>query len=162
MAADAEQEFATEIPASQATCFEVVMDFEAYPRWSSAIQEVSVLETDKAGRGRIIEFIIDMRFKRVRYVLDYAYKKPSELTWRSVEGDIEAIEGSYRFRKLGPDLTEARCQQSIQLGFWVPGPLRKLAERTALRQSVLEFKEEVERVVAAKAPPKKSGARRRA
>ena len=156
MAADAEQEFATEIAASQTACFEVVMNFEAYPRWSSVIQEVSVLETDKAGRGRIVEFILDMRIKRIRYVLDYAYKKPSELTWRSVEGDVEAVEGFYKFRKLGPELTEATCRQTIQLGFWVPGPLRKLAERTALRQSVLEFKEEVERVVAAKAGLKKS------
>ena len=31
----------------------------------------------------------------------------------------------------------------------MPGPLRKLAERTALKQSVTEFKAEVERRIAA-------------
>lgn len=162
MSADAEQEFTTEVAASQSDCFEAVMDFEAYPRWSSAIQEATVLQVDGAGFGRIVEFYIDMRFKRVRYVLEYSYKKPGELTWRSVDGDVEAIEGAYCFRKLGPQLTEVTCRQSIRLGFWVPGPLRKLAERTALRQSVLEFKDEVERVAAERAarPARKGAARR--
>jgi hypothetical protein len=155
MAADAEQEFTTEIAASQAVCFDAILDFEAYPRWSSAVQEANVLETDRAGQGRIVEFFIDMRIKRVRYVLEYSYKKPTELTWRSVDGDVESVEGAYRFRKLGPQLTEASCRQVVSLGFWVPGPLRKLAERTALRQSVLEFKEEVERVVAESAAAKR-------
>ena len=92
-----------------------------------------------------------MKIRSVRYVLEYAYKKPTELTWHSVDGDVESIEGRYRFRKLGPASTEASCRQEIQLGFWLPGPLRKLAERTALKQSVTEFKAEVERRLAARA-----------
>lgn len=138
-----------QIAASPADCFRVIMDFEAYPRWSSAVRKVRVLERDDAGIGRVVEFRIDMRFKSIRYVLAYDYRKPSELTWRSVSGDVESIEGAYWFRRLGPRLTEATCRQAVELGFWVPGPIRKLAERTALRQSVLEFKEEVERRVAA-------------
>jgi hypothetical protein len=90
----------------------------------------------------------------VRYVLEYEYRKPGELTWRSVDGDVASIEGSYHFVRRADKNTDATCQQAIDLGFWVPGPLRKLAERTALRQSVHELKEEVERRVAAK-PPKK-------
>ena len=162
MAADAEQEFTAEVAASQAECFDVVMDFEAYPSWSSAVQEATILEKDAAGFGRIVEFFIDMRFKRVRYVLEYEHRKPTDLKWRSVDGDIQAIEGFYRFRKRSANLTEAICRQTIELGFWVPGPLRKLAERTALRQSVLEFKDAVEKHVAARAAggAKKKSAKR--
>jgi ribosome-associated toxin RatA of RatAB toxin-antitoxin module len=145
MGLDAAQEVVVQIAASAAECFDVILDFDRYPEWSSAIEQARVVERDKAGVGRIVEFQIDMKVRSVRYVLEYAYKKPSELTWHSVEGDVESIEGYYHFRKLGPALTEARCRQEIQLGFWVPGPLRRLAERTALRQSVEEFKAEVER-----------------
>jgi len=144
------QEFAVEIAASPADCFRIITDFAAYPRWSSAVRQARVLERDDAGIGRRVEFRIDMRFKSIRYVLAYDYRKPIELTWYLVEGDVESIEGAYQFRRLGPRLTEATCQQAVLLGFWVPGPIRKLAERTALRQSVLEFKEEVERRIASR------------
>jgi uncharacterized membrane protein len=143
-------EFSTEIEASPLDCFKAIVDFERYPQWSSAIEDVAVLERDADGIGRIVEFRINMRFKVIRYVLSYAYRKPTELTWRSVDGDVESIEGSYGFEKREGNRTYTTCRQAVSLGFWVPGPLRKLAERTALRQSVLEFKQEVERRVAAR------------
>jgi ribosome-associated toxin RatA of RatAB toxin-antitoxin module len=149
MSLDAAQEVSVEIAASPAACFDAILEFERYPEWSSAIQSARILERDADGIGRIVEFQIDMKIRSVRYVLEYTYKRPTELSWRSVEGDVESIEGRYRFRKLGAALTEATCRQEIQLGFWVPGPLRKLAERTALKQSVTEFKDDVERRQAA-------------
>jgi ribosome-associated toxin RatA of RatAB toxin-antitoxin module len=149
MGLDAAQEVAVEIAATPAECFETILDFERYPEWSSAVEQARVLERDRAGIGRVIEFHLDMKVRSVRYVLEYTYKKPTELLWHSVDGDLESIQGRYRFRKLGPALTEATCRQEIQLGFWMPGPLRKLAERTALRQSVHEFKAEVERRLSA-------------
>ena len=152
MGLDAALEVAVEIAATPAECFATILDFERYPEWSSAVQEARVVERDRAGVGRVIEFHIDMKVRSVRYVLEYSYKKSSELLWHSVDGDVESIEGRYHFRKLGPAHTEATCRQEIKLGFWVPGPLKKLAERTALRQSVDEFKAEVERRLAGEKP----------
>ncbi|OFV87480.1 MAG: hypothetical protein A3J75_03485, partial [Acidobacteria bacterium RBG_16_68_9] len=126
-------EFTTEIAASPLNCFKTITDFESYPRWSSAIEHAAIIERDRIGLGRVVEYHIDMRFKRIRYVLEYAYRKPEELTWRAVDGDIEFIEGSYHLRKLAPKLTAVTCRQAVSLGFWVPGPFRKLLERTALR-----------------------------
>lgn len=148
MTLDAAQEVSLQIAASPADCFAAIIEFERYPEWFSAVSSARVLERDKAGVGRVVEFTADMRIRTVRYVLEYAYKRPTELTWRSVDGDLESVQGRYTFRKLGPELTEATCRQEIQLGFWVPGPLRKIAERTALRQSVGELKTEVERRLA--------------
>jgi hypothetical protein len=73
------------------------------------------------------------------------YDKPTQLTWKSVDGDIEAIEGSYHFEKLGSARTRATCRQAVSFGFWVPGPLRSLMERQALKQAVLEFKAAAEK-----------------
>lgn len=145
MAIAGAQEFSVEIDATPPECFNAIMDFEQYPRWSAAIQEANVLERDARGMGRIVEFFIDMKFKRLRYVLDYAYEKPTTLTWHSVDGDIESVHGSYTFKKAANGRTVATCKQAITIGFWVPGPIRTLLERTALQQSVTEFKTEVER-----------------
>ena len=152
MSLDAAQEVTVEIDAPQADCFAAILDFDHYPEWSSAVTRARILERDAAGIGRVVEFHIDAKVKTLRYVLAYQHKKPSQLTWRSVDGDIESIEGIYRFRKLGPKRTEASCRQEIRLGFWLPGPLRRLAERTALAQSVNEFKDYVERLKAQPAP----------
>jgi uncharacterized membrane protein len=159
MPTDAAQEVTVEIDAPQADCFAAILDFERYPEWSTAVTQARILERDKTGVGRIVEFYLDAKVKKLRYVLDYAYKKPNQLTWRAIEGDIAAIEGAYTFRKLGANRTEAACRQEITLGFWLPGPLRRLAERTALAQSVDEFKRYVE-ALAAKPPPRPRSSRR--
>lgn len=148
MSLDAAQEVSVEIAATPAQCLDVLLDFERYPAWSSAVTKARILERDEAGVGRIVEFHVDAKVKTIRYVLEYKYKKPGSLTWKSVEGDVEAIEGYYKLRKLAGDRTEATCRQEITLGFWLPGPLRRLAERTALVQSVNEFRDEIERQLA--------------
>lgn len=139
------QEFATEVAASPDDCFAVIVDFESYPRWSSAVKEISVLERNAAGLAREVEFRIATPIKSIRYVLRYSYRKPTGLTWRSTDGDVESIEGAYSFRKRGAGRTEVCCRQAVRVGFWVPGPLRRLLEANAVRDSVLEFKGEVER-----------------
>jgi uncharacterized membrane protein len=149
MSVEGAQQYTLEIAAPAADCFEAILDFEAYPSWSSAVRQARIVERDRNGVGRVVEFAIDMKIRSVRYVLEYKYKKPTLLTWVSVGGDVEKIEGAYRFKKLSADRTEVTCEQSVRLGFWIPGAIRSLAERTALRQSVSEFKAEVERRLAA-------------
>lgn len=161
MSVEGAQQFTLEINAPIGDCFETILDFEAYPSWSSAVSHARILKRDRNGVGRIVEFAIDMKIRSVGYELEYSYKKPTLLTWVSVGGDVEKIEGAYRFKKLGPDRTEVTCEQSVRLGFWVPGPIRSLAERTALRQSVTEFKEVVERRLADKSSPKRGAKSRR-
>lgn len=155
MSAPTVQEYTTEIAATPLDCFKAVVDFDAYASWSSPVEKVVVVEHDEAGIGCVVEFHANMKIRTVRYVLEYEYRKPGELTWRSVDGDVASIQGSYHFVRRADKNTDATCRQAIDLGFWVPGTLRKLAERTALRQSVLELKEEVERRVSAKRSRKK-------
>ena len=135
-----EQEFSTEVHASLTHCFATITDFEHYPTWFSTVEQTEVLERYPNGLAKQVEFHVDMKLKTVRYVLEYTYDKPTQLAWESVAGDVEAIEGRYQFEKLGPALSRATCRQAVSLGFWLPGPLRSLIERQALKQSVLEFK----------------------
>ncbi|MBI4515133.1 MAG: SRPBCC family protein [Deltaproteobacteria bacterium] len=148
------QEFSAEVAAPVRDCFAAITDFDAYPAWSPAIEEIHVLERYPDGLARLVEFHINMKLKTLRYVLEYEYNEPHRLTWHSVEGDIQSIEGSYEFEKLTARTTQATCRQAVVTGFWVPGPIRRLLERSAVQQSVLEFKAEAERRSRAAAKPR--------
>jgi len=152
MALKGEQEFAAEIEAPIAQCYVTIIDFETYPEWCSPIERAKILEyrPGKEKRARFVDFSIDMKLRTVRYVLEYDYEKPTRLTWHSVDGDVESVAGEYVFEKLAANRTRATCRQAVSLGFWIPGPIRALAERQALKQSVLEFKAEAERRRASK------------
>ncbi|MBY0273868.1 SRPBCC family protein [Candidatus Binatia bacterium] len=143
--AEADQSFSADVDASIEQCWAVLLDFERYPTWSGPTTVATVLERDGDGRARRVEMTLDMKIRNVRYVLEYTYELPDRARWRLVEGDVAGIEGSYTFERLDDTHTRATCRQAVDLGFWVPGPLRRLIERQALRDSVLEFKGEVER-----------------
>ena len=142
--AETRQSFTTEIEASPEECYAVLLDFAAYPAWSSVISAASVRETDADGIPRIVEFDLDMTIKTIHYVLDYTGTPPALLEWKLVEGDVAGVEGCYRLERAGAK-TRATCEQAVDLGFWVPGPIRRIAEQKALKDSVLELKAEVER-----------------
>ena len=142
--AETRQSFTTEIDASPEECFAAILDFAAYPSWSSVITQTSVRETDADGVPRIVEFELDMTIKTIRYVLEYTASPPQRLDWTLVEGDVAGVEGSYLFEPAGKK-TRTTCEQAVDLGFWLPGPIRRIAEQKALKDSVLEFKAEVER-----------------
>ena len=144
--ADVQQSFTTPIAAPLPLCYAAIADFEAYPTWSSPITSTTVLDRHADGQPRRVEFVVDMKIRTVRYVLEYTWHPPNRLTWKMVEGDLASIEGSYVFKAKGPNRTTATCSQAISLGFWVPGLILRPLEQTALRQSVLEFKTEAERL----------------
>jgi len=140
---DLSQSYSTAIAGSVADCFAILTDFAAYPRWSGPVKECRVLERYPDGLARRVAFTLDMTVKTVHYVLEYTYDPPRGARWRLVEGDVKNVEGSYRFEENG-DQTSATCTQAVDVGFWVPGPIRRTFEKKALRDSVEEFKRAVE------------------
>jgi len=143
--AEAEQSYEVSIAADVEDCIDVLLDFERYPEWSSPILAARIETRDDAGRGHHVSFDLDMRIRTIRYTLAYSYDLPLHLAWKLVTGDLHDVEGSYQLQPERPGRVRASCRQRIDLGFWVPGPIRRMAERQALRDSVLEFKAEVER-----------------
>src|SRR5262249_5660138 len=141
--AEVRQSYSTAVAGTIDDCFAVLTDFDAYPQWSSRIRKCRVLERHSDGLAKRVEFTLDMTIKTIRYVLDYEYTRPTGATWRLVEGDVKDVEGSYHFDETPSGVT-ATCSQAVDLGFWVPGFIRSLAEAEALRLSVEEFKRAVE------------------
>lgn len=148
--AETEQGYTAEVDADVADCIEVLLDFERYPQWSAPITSTRVLSRDDAGRGRDVAFELDMKIRTVRYTLTYEYDLPSRLRWSLREGDVASVDGSYEIREIGSGRARVTCRQAIDVGFWIPGPLRRVFERTALRDSVHELKAAAERRAAAR------------
>lgn len=161
MSLNEEQEHSVEVAAPVSVCFTTITQFERYPAWFTGIVGARVVSRYPSGVGHQIEFKMSMPLKTIRYVLEYTYEEPERLSWKAVDGDVEAIEGTYVFEPLDASITRATCRQAIALGFWVPGPIRAMLERTALRQSVEEFKTAAETAARAAAAPAKTKPKRR-
>jgi len=138
------QRYTTEIAAGVTDCFAVITDFPAYPNWSGAVRTATVRECYPDGLPKRVEMEIDIKIRRIRYVLEYRYEPPAHLAWTLVEGDLQAVEGSYDFEEQDTGRTSVTCTQGVDIGFWIPGFLRSIFEAQALRDSVEEFKREVE------------------
>ena len=140
-----EQQSHTEVVgASIELCFDTIVDFEAYPEWFSGITEAQIIERDDARGLWTVGYSLDMMIKTLRYTLAYESERPNRLTWKLTQGDVSDVQGSYEFVALESDVTEATCTQGIDVGFWIPGPLRRTFERSALSDSVGEFKKMAE------------------
>ena len=140
---DFQQSHSATIAAPAAECFAVLTDFEAYPQWSGPVTECRVLDRYPDGLPRRVAFALDFTIKTLRYVLEYRYDPPHTAHWRLVEGDVKDVQGSYEFKE-ADGRTEATSSQAIDIGFWIPGPIRRPFEQKALRDSVEEFKQAVE------------------
>lgn len=140
---DFSQSYSASVAASIDDCFAVLTDFAAYPAWSGPVTECRILDRHPDGLPRRVAFALDFTVKTIRYVLEYTYEPPHTARWHLVEGDVKDVQGSYVFRARD-GTTEATCSQAIDIGFWVPGPLRRPFEQKALRDSVEEFKKAAE------------------
>jgi ribosome-associated toxin RatA of RatAB toxin-antitoxin module len=132
------------VRATPQACFDAITDYESFPDWQSAVRSVEVRTRDDLGRGVDVEFVIDVRVRRVRYVLRYAYDEPQRISWDYVEGDLRSIAGDYRFEDLGDGTTRATYRVELDPGRFVPGPVKKLLTDLTMQRSVDELKERAE------------------
>lgn len=125
-------------------CFETLVDFAKYPDVFRVIQSAKIESADAAAGRWQVQYELNAILKTVRYTLAYEAERPALLTWTMTTGDLAAIEGRYDLVELEPGLTEATCTQSIDVGMWVPGMVRRAFESSAVQDSVREFKQAAE------------------
>lgn len=121
-------------------CFATLVDFAKYPETFRVITSAKVTSCDESACRWEVDYELDAILKTVRYTLSYDGEKPNRLHWTMTKGDLAAIEGRYELVELEPGLTEATCTQSIDVGMWVPGIVRRAFESSAVQDSVREFK----------------------
>jgi ribosome-associated toxin RatA of RatAB toxin-antitoxin module len=136
--------FCEQIDAPPQACFDALTDFETLPAWQGAVKAVRVLERDAAGRGRVVEFEVDAKFKRVRYRLRHVYDEPHSIGSEYLGGDFRDFAGEWRFVALGEQRTRAELDLRIDPGRFVPGPVRAAIADAVMRRALSDLKRHLE------------------
>jgi ribosome-associated toxin RatA of RatAB toxin-antitoxin module len=132
------------IPSTPAKCWAVITDFERYPEWSPRCESVKIRERYPDGRARIVETIIDIFFRKARYVLDYTYDEEKfTLRWTYVEGDVKNVTGEFRFEEYPEDQAYAYYFLDIEYDFYVPDKIRDMLAKRTMRDVLRTLKAEV-------------------
>ena len=134
-----------EVAAAPQRCFDALTDYERLPEWQRAVRSARVLERDEHGRGAVVEYEVDARFKTVRYRLRQIYEEPGRLASEYLGGDFRDFSGEWRFVALGDDRTRVELDLRIDPGRFVPGPLRSAISDAVMRRALRDLKAEVER-----------------
>jgi ribosome-associated toxin RatA of RatAB toxin-antitoxin module len=134
----------TEIGATPQACFDALIDYERLPEWQGAVRSAEVLERDEAGRGKVVEYEVDVRVRTVRYRLRQIYEEPRRVASEYLGGDFRDFSGEWRFEALGEDRTRAELDLRIDPGRFVPRALRTLIADAVMRRALGDLKAHVE------------------
>lgn len=122
---------------------EALTSFETFPEWQGAVMECEVLERDDEGRGSLVRMKVDAKVRKVEYVVRYSYDLPSSLSWEQVSGDLKENTGRYTFVSRDDGSTDVTVDIVAEVGFFVPGPMKKLIREQSLKNSIRELKRRV-------------------
>jgi ribosome-associated toxin RatA of RatAB toxin-antitoxin module len=128
-----------EIAATPQQCFDALTDFEHLPDWQGAVRSARVLERDDAGRGTVVEYVVDAKVKRVRYRLRQIYDEPHRLASEYLGGDFRDFCGEWRLIALDGDRTRVELDLRIDPGRFVPGPLRAAISDAVMRRALSDL-----------------------
>ncbi len=133
-----------EIDAPPQACFDALTDFERLPEWQGAVRDVEVLERDGAGRGTIVEYVVDARVKTVRYRLRQVYDEPVRLASEYLGGDFRDFCGEWRFEPLPAAPHARRARPAERSRALRAGPLRKAISDAVIRRALSDLKTHLE------------------
>ncbi len=125
-------------------CFDALVDFEAYPRWHTAVKACEVHSRDGDGRARRVSFEIDAKVRSMSYTLDCSYEPPHLITWDFVEGDVNDIRGEFVLEDRGDGTTLATYALRIDPGSAMPGKMASALNDQVMLRSVEDLKARVE------------------
>lgn len=135
---------AAKISASPQACFDALTDYERLPQWQRAVKQAQILERDTHGRGSIVAYEVDARFKTVRYQLRQIYDEPRRVASEYLGGDFRDFAGEWRFESREDGGTHAELDLRIDPGRYVPGPLRSAIADAVMRRALRDLKRHLE------------------
>jgi uncharacterized membrane protein len=122
------------------TIIATLTDFESLPDWQAAVLECEVLERDAEGRGSKVRMKVDAKIRKVDYIVAYSYDLPKGLSWAQLSGDLAENTGQYTFNAREDGSTDVTVDIVAEVGFFVPGPMKKLIREQSLKNSMRELK----------------------
>jgi ribosome-associated toxin RatA of RatAB toxin-antitoxin module len=135
-----------DVDAPPDVCFAVMSDVERMADWQRAVCDVEILERDADGRAAVVEYLVDARVRKVRYRLRQFYDPPARLRSEYLGGDFRDFSGEWRFLRAAGDggRTRVELDLDIDVGRFVPGPLRALIAEAVMGRALSDLKRHVE------------------
>jgi carbon monoxide dehydrogenase subunit G len=131
------------VSATPTDVMSVIADFAAYPEWIRFLHGVEVLETDAAGRGTVVRFVLDAGVVVDDYTLAYIWAD-DEVSWHLVSAtSIKAMDGSYHLEPTGTG-TEVHYALSIEVDMPLLGVFKRKAEQVLIDTALRALKARVE------------------
>lgn len=137
------------IAAAPARVWDVLTDFDNYPRWATDLKSATVVERDDQGRGLRVDYRAAAMGRSTSYTLRYDYgKAPGVLAWELVEGDItRKLDGSYELVPVDGDenRTEVTYHLEVDLLVPLPGFVKRRAEARIIHTALRQLRSHLER-----------------
>lgn len=130
------------INAPREKVYEVIADFEGYPKFLPETKEVSI---EKASAKEVVATFTLQMIKEVSCTLRFKMTRPSGISWTLVEGEmITDNKGSWKLKKLSPRKTEVKYTIDVSFGLLVPGFISKMLMENNLPKMLDNFKKRIE------------------
>lgn len=108
--------------------------------------QVRVLERfEESNRGKVVEFNAGTMGLSISYTLKYTYDEPESVSWVSVAGGVKSIVGQYKMTPLETGRTLVRYRLDVDVGFGIPGPVRKAATNLVIGSALPDLKRYLEK-----------------
>jgi ribosome-associated toxin RatA of RatAB toxin-antitoxin module len=127
------------LPASTEDVVAVLLDFDAYPQWQSGVLDCTVVERDDAGRGTLVDMVVDAKVRTIRYRVRYSYDlDAAKMAFDYVSGDLRQCSGRYRFTSRDGG-TEVAFAVDVEPAFFLPGPVKRMLRDQAMRNALRDL-----------------------
>lgn len=142
MSDQATQQMHIEAPLER--IWDVLTDFEAYPRWARDLKEATVLQHDEEGRALLVRFRAAAMGRSTTYTLAYDWDDaPNRLPWKLVSGDIQRVlDGAYEFTETDSG-TDVTYHLRVDLAIPLPGFVKRRAEARIISTALRELRDHV-------------------
>ena len=126
----------------------VIADFERYPEWVSAADEVTVTEPGDGpdARPRRVRFRLDAGVLRDTYELAYTWAPDGRsVEWELVSSELQTTQrGRYMLVQQASGSTKVTYQLTVDLAIPIIGALKRRAEKAITDAALKELKKRVE------------------
>ena len=137
-----------EIDAPLAEVWAVVEDVLDAPNWQGGLEDMEALEKDADGRPTLVEAETDIKVRRVKTHVRFAYDGPERLSWTQEKGDLKSVEGSWVLEDLGDGRTRATynldADPGRMIGMLIRGPVEGAVRSMLVGSRPDELKKRVE------------------
>jgi hypothetical protein len=123
----------------------VIADFAAYPEWATGVKSAEVVQPGEGDRPAQVRFALDAGVVKDSYVLGYDWNGDDNVHWELAEPGtmLSEMTGSYLLSDDGAG-TKVTYDLAVELKMWLPGMVKRRAEKTIIDTALKGLKKRAE------------------